>query len=128
VNHGQAGPVTREATAPVPPEPAAGRDLCTSSQRVGSRPRWSRRPPTCSLGLRVVETRVRALVAHRRRDDPSPEDPFRGLYLSDEHVDRLLAGGTVSSVSSVTSVTEWVDPSQLVGLSRRRRVACRGGW
>jgi hypothetical protein len=43
--------------------------------------------------LRIVETRVRVLVAHRRRDDPAPDDPFRGLYLSDEHVDRLLAGG-----------------------------------
>jgi hypothetical protein len=46
--------------------------------------------------IRVVETRVQALVTHRRRNDPSPEDPFRGLYLSDEHVDRLLADGSVS--------------------------------
>ena len=38
----------------------------------------------------LVEGRVRALIAHRRRDDPNPEDPFRGLYLSDEAVDRLL--------------------------------------
>ena len=38
----------------------------------------------------LVERRVRALIAHRRRDDPNPEDPFRGLYLSDEAVDRLL--------------------------------------
>ena len=28
---------------------------------------------------------------HRRRDDPAPDDPFRGLYLTDEDVDRLLA-------------------------------------
>ena len=40
--------------------------------------------------LRIVESRVRALVAQRRRDDPGPEDPFLGLYLSDEHVTRLL--------------------------------------
>jgi hypothetical protein len=40
--------------------------------------------------LRIVETRVRMLVAERRRDDPSPEDPFLGLYLSDQHVDRML--------------------------------------
>ena len=33
----------------------------------------------------------RALVAHRRRDDPHPDDPFRGLYLSDEAVDRAAA-------------------------------------
>ena len=40
--------------------------------------------------LSLVEGRVRALIAHRRRDDPNPDDPFRGLYLSDETVDRLL--------------------------------------
>lgn len=33
---------------------------------------------------------MRALIAHRRQDDPNPDDPFRGLYLSDEAVDRLL--------------------------------------
>jgi hypothetical protein len=38
----------------------------------------------------LVEGRVRDLIAHRRQDDPSPDDPFRGLYLSDEAVDRLL--------------------------------------
>jgi hypothetical protein len=38
----------------------------------------------------LVEGRVRALIAHRRRGDPNPGDPFRGLYLSDEAVDRLL--------------------------------------
>jgi hypothetical protein len=41
--------------------------------------------------VRVVEERIRALVATRRADDPQPDDPFRGLYLSDEAVDRLLA-------------------------------------
>jgi rhodanese-related sulfurtransferase len=40
--------------------------------------------------MSLVEGRVRTLVAHRRLDDPNPEDPFRGLYLSDEAVDRLL--------------------------------------
>jgi ATPase family associated with various cellular activities (AAA) len=40
--------------------------------------------------ISLVEGRVRALIAHRRVDDPNPEDPFRGLYLSDEAVDRLL--------------------------------------
>jgi hypothetical protein len=41
--------------------------------------------------LGVVEERVRSLVAARRATDPAPDDPFRGLYLSDEAVDRLLA-------------------------------------
>jgi hypothetical protein len=39
----------------------------------------------------VVEDRVRTLVESRRVDDPQPDDPFRGLYLSEEAVDRLLA-------------------------------------
>lgn len=40
--------------------------------------------------LAVVEQRVRALVAERRGTDPHPDDPFRGLYFSDEMVTRLL--------------------------------------
>jgi hypothetical protein len=38
----------------------------------------------------VVEKRIRALVETRRAWDPQPDDPFRGLYLSDDAVDRLL--------------------------------------
>jgi hypothetical protein len=38
----------------------------------------------------VVEERIRQLVAERRAEDPQPDDPFRGLYLSEEAVDRLL--------------------------------------
>ncbi len=38
----------------------------------------------------LVEQRVRALVVDRRAGDPHPDDPFRGLYLTDETVDRLL--------------------------------------
>ncbi len=60
--------------------------------------------------LRIVETRVRALVGDRRRDDPNPEDPFRGLYLSEEHVDRLLAS------PSSPRTFEWGDASQLAAL------------
>ncbi|MCJ8505896.1 ATP-binding protein [Kocuria flava] len=39
----------------------------------------------------VVEERIRRLVAKRRAEDPQPDDPFRGLYLSEQAVDRLLA-------------------------------------
>ncbi|WP_420123373.1 ATP-binding protein [Nakamurella sp.] len=39
----------------------------------------------------LVEDRIRALVLHRRADDPAPDDPFRGLYVTDEVVDQLLA-------------------------------------
>ncbi|MGY2125503.1 ATP-binding protein [Nocardia gipuzkoensis] len=41
--------------------------------------------------LAVIEARVRRAVAQRRADDPQPDDPFRGLYLSDDAVDRLLS-------------------------------------
>ena len=42
--------------------------------------------------LAVVEERVRRAVAGRRELDPQPDDPFRGLYLSEEAVERVLAG------------------------------------
>jgi hypothetical protein len=42
----------------------------------------------------AVEERIRLLVAARRAEDPQPDDPFRGLYLSDDAVDRLLAQET----------------------------------
>ncbi|WP_211879916.1 ATP-binding protein [Pseudarthrobacter albicanus] len=44
----------------------------------------------------VVEERIRLLVAARRAEDPQPDDPFRGLYLSDEAVDRLLGEASPS--------------------------------
>lgn len=40
----------------------------------------------------AVEERVRSAVDRRRATDENPDDAFRGLYISDEHVDRLLAG------------------------------------
>ncbi|WP_261569925.1 ATP-binding protein [Frankia gtarii] len=43
--------------------------------------------------LAVVEEQVRAAVAARRAVDPEPDDAFRGLYLSDEHIDVLLRRG-----------------------------------
>ncbi|HUP86643.1 MAG TPA: ATP-binding protein [Acidimicrobiales bacterium] len=45
--------------------------------------------------LGVLEARVRLTVAARRAEDPASDDPFRGLYLSDEQVDRLLAGAAL---------------------------------
>lgn len=42
--------------------------------------------------IAVIEDRVRHLVARRRALDPSADDPFRGLYLDDAAIDRLLAG------------------------------------
>lgn len=39
----------------------------------------------------LVEERIRILVADRRSRDPAPDDPFRGLYLTDDMVDAVLA-------------------------------------
>jgi hypothetical protein len=44
-----------------------------------------------SAQLARLEHRVRIAVERRRGTDPAPDDPFRGLYLSDEAVDELLA-------------------------------------
>ncbi|WP_347352207.1 ATP-binding protein [Intrasporangium sp.] len=44
--------------------------------------------------MSFVEQRIRALVDARRAVDPQPDDPFRGLYLTDESVDRLLDAGS----------------------------------
>jgi hypothetical protein len=41
--------------------------------------------------MAALQRRVAASVAARRRHDPEPDDPFRGLYISDDAVDALLA-------------------------------------
>jgi hypothetical protein len=43
----------------------------------------------------VVRRRVAAVVAARRAIDTSPDDPFLGLYLSDEKIDELLRNDRV---------------------------------
>jgi ATPase family associated with various cellular activities (AAA) len=40
----------------------------------------------------AVEQRVRRAVGERRGGDPTPDDPFRGLYISDQTADDLLTG------------------------------------
>ncbi|MGC5020948.1 ATP-binding protein [Micromonospora sp. DT47] len=48
-------------------------------------------PPAELLArLAALERRVRDSVAARRATDPSPDDPFLGLYLSDQAIDGLL--------------------------------------
>ncbi|GAB3160824.1 ATP-binding protein [Micromonospora sonneratiae] len=49
--------------------------------------------PALLRRLQRVEVAVRAAVAQRRETDPNPDDPFRGLYLSDEALDATLATG-----------------------------------
>src|SRR2546421_11018993 len=45
--------------------------------------------------LELIEARVRAAVARRRATDPETDDRFRGLYIAQGHVDRLLAEKSV---------------------------------
>jgi hypothetical protein len=77
--------------------------------------------------LAVVHTRVRAAVAARRRDDPAPDDPFRGLYLSDQQVDRLLAPGATApapgpaAAALLDSVERAADAAALAGADLRLR-------
>ncbi len=81
----------------------------------------------------IVESRVRALIAHRRRDDPSPEDPFRGLYVSDEHVEQLLAGGPASRLiewddgTALQSIEDEADEAEDGGTELRLRALARAG-
>ena len=60
--------------------------------------------------LQVLEARVRHLVASRRMDDPSPDDPFRGLYISDDHVQHILSA-TVAAGGET-----WGDSEELARL------------
>ncbi len=80
--------------------------------------------------LAVVEARVRVTVAARRAEDPAPDDPFRGLYLSDEQVDRILAGAAAppppdeASAAAMAGVEAAADRAELAGADiRLRRMA-----
>jgi hypothetical protein len=67
----------------------------------------------------LVEARVRAMVEHRRRDDPAPDDPFRGLYLTDDDVDRILAArapGPPHDQAATAEVEAAAGPSRLRAL------------
>jgi hypothetical protein len=48
--------------------------------------------PALEAWIGAIEQRVAGAVARRREGDPAPDDPFRGLYVNDEAVDRLLEG------------------------------------
>jgi hypothetical protein len=45
--------------------------------------------------LERCERRVRRTVERRRAGDPSPDDPHRGLYVGEEHLDWILASTPV---------------------------------
>ena len=52
----------------------------------------------------LVEDRVRELVQRRRADDPAPDDPFRGLYVNDQVVDRLLEPDAAEDPAAATEM------------------------
>ena len=59
------------------------------------------------LGWRCLWKSGSTLVAHRRGHDPAPDDPFGGLYLSDEVVDALLAHASPPPQASSEVVAHW---------------------
>jgi hypothetical protein len=76
----------------------------------------------------LVEERVRTLVTHRRLHDPSPDDPFRGLYLSDEVVDTLLGHIPPPPAAQSTSRAELercADTAEADGVRLRLRALAR---
>ena len=81
----------------------------------------------------VVEERVRRLVAARRTADPDPDDRFRGLYISDDQVDRLLDPRRATSPSpadgpALVAVEELADRAAAAGHDLRlaaARLPCR---
>ena len=80
----------------------------------------------------LVEMRVRELVAQRRAGDPAPDDPFRGLYVSEETVEQLLAPeqpavGPLAS-DARTLLDAQADAAELTGTQLRlRRLARTAG-
>jgi hypothetical protein len=83
--------------------------------------------------LGVIEERIRGLVSQRRAHDPQPDDPFRGLYLSDEAVEAILGRPPEPPVSTtgsarLTDCERAADAAQRSGARLRlREVADRFG-
>jgi hypothetical protein len=85
--------------------------------------------------LAVLEARVRGAVAARRRTDPDPDDAFRGLYVHDVHVDRLLddlAGmrapdpaGLAATETLSKAVEAAADEAEAAGVTLRLRGLAR---
>ena len=59
--------------------------------------------------LAAIEERVAEAVAARRADDPNPDDAFRGLYLSEAGVDRILESHGPTVLSSGTAMRAEVE-------------------
>ena len=98
---GRPMPTDRAPGACAPPPPAAaadgtGRDAARRTVLSADAVRRATpRSPTCSAGSTSCACRVAAVVAARRAVDASPDDPFLGLYLSDDKIDDLLRNDRV---------------------------------
>ena len=81
--------------------------------------------------LAVVEERVRRAVAGRRELDPQPDDPFRGLYLSEEAVERVLTSRLAPAApdpvadAHVAAVEAAADVAERAGAPVRLRALAR---
>ncbi len=76
----------------------------------------------------LVEDRVRALVQRRRADDPAPDDPFRGLYVNEQTVDRLLEA-TADPAGRGGRRRRWLrSRPRPTGRGRRRGASGCAGW
>ena len=76
----------------------------------------------------LVEERIRTLVTHRRGFDPAPDDPFRGLYLSDAAVDALLADTPAPPQPQLdrrNSLEDHANGAELAGAELRLRSLAR---
>jgi len=66
--------------------------------------------------LSQLEQRVRLAVAQARAKDPEADDPYRGLYISDDHIDLLLE--TDPAPSSILAPVGLPSKDGLHGLAR----------
>ncbi len=66
----------------------------------------------------TVEQRIRHAVELRRSTDPDPDDDFRGLYLTDESVTRLLDEEGARAFPAVPPIDEGGAASRLDGLAK----------
>ncbi len=78
--------------------------------------------------LDALAERVTAVVAERRESDPNPDDQFRGLYMSETDVDRLLGPPTATATTfawtdGVESAADvWEAEGALLRLRRLARI------
>ncbi len=72
----------------------------------------------------LIEDRVRALIAQRRQDDPAPDDPFRGLYLTEEAIQRVLTSAPAAPTSDrgqLKLIESGADEAEAAGAQIRLR-------